>query len=333
MRSPAQLIRLPFSRVRSKLSERSGSWIKKRQGADALHVTLHRRRIYILPTKSGLLYAAVVFMLLIGSLNYANNMGFILTFLLTGVGLVAMHHSHRNLAGLKVSFTQVEPVFAGQDAQFEFVIENPERIDRWQLCSGWNSVVTVCGDIDALDRAKFSLPLGTTHRGWLACPRIGLSTTYPLGLFRAWAWVHMDLHALVYPQPLDRVDFVRTANNESGQNGINSNGEDEFSGLREYRRGDSPRSIAWKSAASLGTLLVKEYREGGQTPLWIEWNSLSHPDSETRLAAMCRLVLDADSNQLMYGLRLPDVAIPPAKGHTHLHHCLRELAMFGDRKV
>jgi uncharacterized protein (DUF58 family) len=138
----------------------------------------------------------------------------------------------------------------------------------------------------------------------------------------------MDLQGLVYPNPAPHMNPVFTADNESGNAGLQLSGADEFSGLREYRHGDPPKSIAWKSAASLGVLLVKEYHEGGQTPLWIDWDSLTLSDTEARLSALCRLLIDADNSQQVYGLRLPGTAIAPAKGTAHLHHCLRELALF-----
>ena len=332
MKGLAETLRTRFSDIRNALRARSNEWILKRQGTDDSSVLLHRRRIYILPTRAGLLFATVVLMLLIGSLNYANNMGFALTFLLTGIGLVAMHHCHGNLAGLRISFKQAKPVFAGDKAQFEFILDNNDALDRSQIAAGLEQAVVVCGDIRAENRATFSLPLVTSRRGFIACPRIGLSTTYPLGLFRAWASVHMDLHALVYPRPMDRLQTILRISSEQGLSGFSLSGEDEFSGLREYRSGDSVRNIAWKSAASLGILLVKEYKEGGQTPLWIDWNQLAYPDTESRLSAMCRLVIDADNEQQVYGLRLPGVAVSPEKGHSHLHHCLRELAMFAPTK-
>jgi len=328
MSALADTVRGPFDRLRNQLSARSDRWARRRQGPDTLAALLHRRRIYILPTKSGLLFAAVVLMLLIGSLNYANNMGFVLTFLLTGIGLVAMHQCHRNIANLTVTFKQADPVFAGDPLQFKFLLANTDNLQRSQIAAGFNNPPQVCGDIAANERALFTLPLNTKNRGWLACPRLALSTTYPLGLFRSWAWVHMDLQGLVYPKPAPYMIPVFAADNETGTTGLQLSGADEFSGLREYRRGDPPKSIAWKSAASLGVLLVKEYHEGGRTPLWIDWDLLQQADTGSRLAALCRLLIDADNSQQVYGLRLPGATIAAAKGPAHLHNCLRELALF-----
>jgi len=314
-----------FGNFRRRMAEGGRRWFLKRQGMDDLDVVLHRRRIYILPTRSGLMYAAVLFILLLGSLNYANNIGFILTFLLSAVGIVAMHHCHRNLTGLQIAFVTSDPVFAKQSARVEFTLTSSH--DRWQVEAGWDTDTQVSVDTDGHVRIRLNLPV--TERGWITCPRIGLSTTYPLGLFRAWAWVYMDLHTLVYPEPSDYQAELTAADHDTQSSGLAGQGDDEFSELREYRPGDPVKRIAWKSVASTGSLLVKEYREGGQAPRWIDWDHIKQNGTENKLSAMCRLALNADQKQNVYGLRLPDVIVPPSRGKQHLHQCLRELALFG----
>ncbi|HEY5720436.1 MAG TPA: DUF58 domain-containing protein, partial [Gammaproteobacteria bacterium] len=64
---------------------------------------LHRRRVYILPTRAGLAFALLLLLLLLGSINYGNNLGFVLTFLLGGMAWAAMHHTYRNLVRLRVA--------------------------------------------------------------------------------------------------------------------------------------------------------------------------------------------------------------------------------------
>ena len=42
-----------------------------------------------------------------------------------------------------------------------------------------------------------------TRVGVRPLERYGVTTTFPLGLFRAWTWIHQDLSVLVYPRPAD----------------------------------------------------------------------------------------------------------------------------------
>ena len=322
-------LRLPWQYAAALIGDRGRQWARRRQGIDPQRLELARRRIYILPTRTGLAYALTVFVLLLGSMNYNNNMGFALTFLLTGIGLVTMHHCHRNLVGLRLDFQGVAPVFAGQQAQFKFIAGNSRAMHRWQIRVAWDRSSPRYVDIGPLADVVFLLPLDAPTRGWMQTPRLAVSTTFPLGLLRAWAWINLDTTALVYPKPADNsppLDLLSGAQEAGGQQ---QSGDDEFSGLREFRPGDSPRRVAWKSVARLGILLVKEYREGGQRPLWIEWDAVAAANTESRLSTLTRLVLDAHRERQTFGLRLPGSAVAPQRGEQHVHECLRQLATFG----
>ena len=119
------------------VSQRVGGWAavwaERRQGRDSTAITLKRRRIYILPTRFGLVFGALVFAMLLGSLNYGASLGFVLTFLLTGLGLVIMHHCHNNLLGMEIRFAGAVPVFAGQPAAYRIALVNGATSPRYEL--------------------------------------------------------------------------------------------------------------------------------------------------------------------------------------------------------
>ena len=100
--------------VGTRVRRRAERWARTRQGSDPHSVSLHTRRIYILPTRAGIIFAAIVFTMLLGSMNYNNNLGFVLTFLLTGIAVVSIYHCHRNLTELCLHYLGAEPVFAGR---------------------------------------------------------------------------------------------------------------------------------------------------------------------------------------------------------------------------
>src|SRR5210317_1113119 len=111
-------------------SRRVRQWARKRQGIDPTITRLRPGRVYILPTGVGLVFGLMVFAMLLGSMNYNNNLSFVLTFILGGLGFVAMHQCQRNLVGLELHFAGVEPVFAGQAAQFCVAITNHSKNAR-----------------------------------------------------------------------------------------------------------------------------------------------------------------------------------------------------------
>ena len=61
-------------------------WQARLPRSDTLLLT--QRNIYILPTRAGLMFAATLMVLLLASINYQLNLGYVLTFLLAGSGVV-----------------------------------------------------------------------------------------------------------------------------------------------------------------------------------------------------------------------------------------------------
>ena len=321
------MIALPWRGVSAHLATRSRTWVKNRQGIDGHNVELHSRRIYILPTRFGLLYALIVTTLLISSMNFSNNMGFALTFLLVGIGLVSMHHCHRNLNGLQLKLIDTQSCFAGEHAGFRLRLQNPSTTTRWQLQAGWDRHGTQCLDLYGDASESLILTFESRQRGRLKAPRIGISSVFPLGLFRAWCWVHMDATAIVWPKPVAQAERPPAFDSDTPNQQTQALAGDDLSGVREYQHGDSPRRIDWKALARYGELLVREYQDGSTSNAWLDWEAIDEIDTEIRLTILTRLVLDAHADGLEYGLRLPEGVLNPGNGDAHLHECLNQLAL------
>ena len=307
---------------------RARNWARRRQGIDSRSVSLSSRRIYILPTREGLIFGLIVFTMLLGAMNYNNNMGFALTFLLAGIGIISIYQCHRNLAEVFLHYVGGHPVFAGDTMQFRLIVENRSRKTRWQIRVGWDEDTEVCDELTENSRHTITLHRKTRDRGWLVVPRIQVSTRFPLGLFRAWAWLNLDLAELVYPQPAEHMEPKFSGRSAQSTSGYGVGGDDDFSGFRDYREGDAPTHIAWKVLARTGELLVTQYHSGTQNLIWIDWNEFPGVNTEERLAKLCRQVIDTENAQHKYGLRLPGVQIEPAHGSRHRHQCLQQLALF-----
>jgi uncharacterized protein (DUF58 family) len=313
----------------ARLAARSRAWASLRQGNDRLQAELHSRRVYILPTRAGVLYGTIIFVLLISSMNFSNNMGFALTFLLTGIGLVSMQHCQRNLARLQLSLTDTQSCHAGECSGFHLRLSNPTQLPRWQLRIGWDKQPGISVRLNSNSSETLSLSLTTKTRGRIQASRIAISSVFPLGLFRAWAWVHLDATALVWPQPAPHAQAAPGTGQDASSVNTRDHSGDDLSGIRDYRHGDSPRRIDWKALARCGELLVREYHDGGVTKTWLDWEALEGHDTETRLSLLTRLALDAEAEGLSWGLRLPYRTIAPDSGTTHLHTCLDVLAVHG----
>lgn len=311
------------------LSHRIQDWARRHQGPDGDSVCLERRRIYILPTRQGVLYGLALFVMLLCSMNYSNSMGFMLTFVLTSLSFTAMYACHANLTGLEITTGKTPPVFAGEIARFVVHLANPGRSTRTAITlSASQGDTTVTGDVTAGGDGCVAVPLRAERRGWLKLERLVVETSYPFTLFRAWGWLHMNLRVLVYPKPA--VDAPPLPWPEGGRGGGRpaDRGEEDFSGLRGYRPGDSPRHIAWKVSARVQRLLTKQFTGSGEEQRWLDWERLSDPDPEQRLSVLCRWVLVAHAENLDYGLCLPGKTIAIAGGAAHRDRCLEALALF-----
>lgn len=316
---------------RRAVEAKAGKWARKRQGTDQAITELLGRRIYILPTAVGLVFGLMVFAMLLGSMNYNNNLSFVLTFLLTGLGFVSMHQCQRNLVGLELGFAGVDPVFAGQAADFRIAITNHSKTRRSHLQIYSGDIVSNVADLAPGESRVFHLEIPTSRRGHVQLERFGIRTLFPFELFRAWAWLHMDLRGVVYPKPAAQAPEPPPSQAAQGHRQHDARGEEDFAGLRKFHVGDSPRHVAWKAYARSGDLLSKQFSGADTSSQWFDFDRIDDIDAEQRLSILTRWIIEAEQMQRDYGLRLPGGEFPPAHGEAHRHRCLESLAFFGEQ--
>ena len=293
---------------------------------------LSQRRIFILPTRAGLLFAAALLAMLTGAINHNLALGHALVFLLVGLALTGMVHAFRNLHGLRIAPGRCVPVFAGEVAYFPLHLSNDRNAPRLALdLRAGDESRSVTAAVAAHGLSEIAVPVASVRRGWLDLPRTRLATRYPLGLFVAWSYLQPAMRCLIYPQPLATPLPIPQATNRSGDH-QGDGGQEDFSGFRERQPADSPRHVAWKASArdaGQRPLLVKQFAGGAQSELQLDW-ALT-PDAaapETRIAILAGWVLAADEEGACYGLRLPGDEIAPDSGEAHRHRCLETLALF-----
>jgi len=314
--------------LRDRANARLRRWARERQGTDTRTTTLRPGRVYILPTTVGFVFGLMTFAMLLGAMNYNNNLAFVLTFLLVGLGLVSMHQCQRNLVGLEVSYAGVESVFAGQSVQFRIAVTNHSRNARHGLRLYCEHGISELHDLLPGESHVFFLQVPTERRGRVRLERFGINTFFPFELFRSWAWLHMDLQALVYPRPADSAPQPPPTQVAHGHRQHDARGEEDFAGFRKYHEGDSPRHVAWKAYARSGQLLAKQFAGADTSSQWFDFREVPAPDVETRLSILTRWVVDADRRNEDYGLRLPGAEFPPTHGDAHRRQSLEALALF-----
>ena len=319
------------------LREHIKGWWESRLPRSDTHV-LTQRNVYILPSRAGFMFAITLVTLLLASINYQLNLGYVLTFLLAGSGVVSMHITHNTLRGLQMHLRTASPVFAGESALIEVVLAAPAN-DR-QARHGIGLKCDAAGDehlswidVPAGGQAKAHIGFTATRRGLMPLPTLAIHTRFPLGLFRAWTIWRPASSCLVYPRPEHPAAPLPTALPSAGQSTQRrASGQGDTEGVRSYRRGDSPRIVVWRKAAKLmeagGSLLSRDTSSALQQQLWLDWQATGPLDPEARLSRLTAWVLRADQIGLAYGLQLPGLSLAPDHGDSHRRQCLEALALW-----
>src|ERR1017187_9266727 len=213
-----------------------------RQTPDA--ALLDRRHVYILPTRYGVIVGVALLGMLVGSINYSLSLGFALTFLLAGLGVVAMLHTWRNLAHLSVAAGKTAPVFAGEEARFIILLEDHSGCERLAVGAPSGKQAPTYADVPAGERSSLELVRSSKTRGKFALGGFTVFTEFPLGLYHTWSQVEVTAYCLVYPRPAPP-GLPRPSPTGAERSGgrRTAAGDEDFSGLRGYQEGDSPRRV------------------------------------------------------------------------------------------
>jgi uncharacterized protein (DUF58 family) len=296
---------------------------------------LTQGNIYILPTRAGWLFALTLIVLLLASVNYQLNLGYILTFLLAGSGIVSMHITHGTLRGLTLHLRPVAPAFASAAAVLDIVITSPakERYGLGLRLLEAPSATLAWTNIPGGGQAIAHVSFVPATRGLHDVPTLSAETRFPLGLFRAWTVWRPSARLLVYPALEANPPSLPAARPASDGPTLSRRSEGgEIEGVRAYRRGDPLKLIAWKKAAqSLETgadLVSRDTSTSARQELWLDWAACVGLAPEERLSRLAAWTLAADRAVADYGLRLPGLAIEPGDGDGQRLRCLQALALW-----
>ncbi|MBL8352058.1 MAG: DUF58 domain-containing protein [Burkholderiaceae bacterium] len=316
------------------LRQRLRAWFENRLPRSDSQ-TLTQRNLYILPTKAGWGFCLTLVVMLLASINYQLNLGYALTFLLGGTALVSLHQTHGNLRRLGLRIKAPAPVFAGEPATLEIVIDNPggERHGvGLALHDARREGIAFC-DVPAQGSAQLRLRFTPATRGRQALPTLLVETHFPLGLFRAWTVWRPASQALVYPAPEQPAQPLPAGRpSERGELQARSGSGGEFDGVRAYRRGDPLRQVVWKKVARAGELVSRDTSASAAQALVLDYGAIATPrggeDSEARLSRLAAWVLAAERLGQAFALKLPGLDLPAAGGEAQRRAALEALALW-----
>ncbi|MHB1512139.1 MAG: DUF58 domain-containing protein [Acidiferrobacter sp.] len=294
--------------------------------------TLGRRSIYLLPTREGLWFGAIVFVLLLAAVNYGNGLAYAVTFLLAAFATLSSAIGQRNLLGLVIHEGLSRPGFAGAFVGFRVILANPTDTGRFGVTVSALKGPSITVDLAPREQRTVEIPWATVRRGSVPAPAIRISSRYPFGLLRAFSRrIALTDPAIAYPNPLPYAALPPGRANSASDNeaaGVGSEGGGDFAGLVAFRAGENPRHIHWKAVAAGKGLLVKRFTGLADREIWLAADPAGRMEEELR--RLCRQALDAEKSGYRYGLSLGEDRVPAGGGATHLERCLKTLALHGE---
>ena len=298
---------------------------------ESKQITLGLRRIFVIPTKVSLALLVTLMVLFLMAINFQNSLIYALAFWLLALIVITIFFTYRNLSNLTIRTIQSSACFVGEKAVFELEVSCPENQKKSAISLGWKHQDLALVNLQNHHSVHIKLSHSTKTRGRFKPERLNIFTTYPIGLVVAWSYAMLDMESIVYPEPLlqESLEDGQSKSDEAEKGHEIARGSTDFSGIREYQNGDSPKHIHWGAYAKTGKAYTKTFVDYANQDIWLDWDALSLTGVEIKLSHLSAKVLQYHQEQQTYGLKIPGKTIQSATGEAHKTICLTALALYG----
>lgn len=319
-----------FRWLRRRFQSNVSQWVEKRLPQQP-SVTLNQSRIFIVPTRQGLLLLLISLMVLLLAINFESALNYALAFWLAAMLWVAVHLTYRNLSGLTIAAQAGTLVQAGDTAEVTLSLTSRKPCQRGVIefiHEQWGSIHVEMHTT----RTDVRLPVTAQNRGPVVPPRFRIESRYPFGLIVAWSHISIDASAWAYPVPVAQDRMAATAQGDDDDLSLNDHfykeGSEDFHSLRSYQPGDPIRRLHWPGF-SRDQLLVKSFSDYQSSDEFIDWDQFPGHSDEARLSAIAYYCQRFYENGSPFGVCLPGIDVEPGKGAEHLNRVRRLLAEYG----
>ena len=289
---------------------------------------LSRKNLYMLPTRHGFIFSIVLLAMLLVAVNYNNSLAYLMSFTLFSTVLASMLYTQRNLDGLCISYGDCRPVFAGKTLTYTLILSNRTKRDRFDIGIEIKGEQSRRRDFSAYESLNIECSTTVKERGWYPLPPVQVNTRFPLGLLFSWCKpAELERKSLVYPAPAEWQDFPARYTGNSAKPGQSRSNNEDFSGLRQFRNGDSPQHIDWKTYARGKGLHSKEFHGGDMPQMIFSWDD-AHGDKEQRISLLTRWIIEAGAQGIRFGLDMPGYKLEPSNDERQVTKCLNFLALY-----
>ena len=258
-----------------------------------------RRRVRQHATWYSLMVVVLLFGLFLEAYMHNFNLVYITLFFVFAAAFSAGYFGLMNIGQLDASFEHAERLYAGEEGNCFFRVENPTASPAWAIelyCEQYRGTVS---RIDAYDAVLVPLRLTPAKRGRMKCETCYLQSFFPLSTIRFTVPATSCLDTIVYPCPEGRTleSFLSKQHAYYGD-------EKDFDGLSSYCGSESMSRIHWPSVAK-GEPSVKRFEKESQTErLEFDFYAAGGSD-EVRLSQLTLWVLECERSGLPFTVKMP----------------------------
>jgi len=292
---------------------------------------------FMMPTNEGIRFLLATLLLALASFNTGNNLIYLIFGLMLSIILLSYVLAALNTRGLRLKVKVPGPVYASEESEVIIRIRNEKRFASYSIrirlpdeLSSSAFLPFIQGGGASSVRARIS----PKARGVFGYGSFIIESSFPFIFFKRRCKVHVDGSLTVYPALMDIDLGVLWGNKGEGAHTQRPGEGDELLSLREFREGDSQKSVHWKASAKSHGLLVKEYASlmPKTVVLMIDGSGESSPDLFERsvswaASAAIRLI----ESGYYTGLAAPGAYIPYGSGKGHLFRLLDQMAVLSEQ--
>jgi len=294
----------------------------------------------IRPTREGWWLIGATFAIGLAATNTGNNLLYLILAMMLSFMAISGVLSEQAMRRVRLQREMPRRIFAGTPATFSVRLTNGKRrLPSYALCvtepdpSGGPTPLRFFLKVGPQAREGWTYSLMFPRRGWQWLPGLRLSTRFPFGLFTKSSRPIQNQPVLVYPRVRALAPEEVRAALESGWREQHRRGRGAgLYNLRQYRPGDDPRLLHWKTSARTGDLILREgeEEERPQVRLILEdpVPGAAAEAVEADLSYAASVAAHAIRRGAAVELVTGDGSVPFGTGEAHLDCILERLAVY-----
>jgi uncharacterized protein (DUF58 family) len=248
-------------------------------------------------------YGGLCFILLLMAMSYGNNLVYIICFYLTSMGMALAKKINDQLDEIEIESVFIKENFAEDNQSLYVVLKNksPTKLKNIEVGFGRNKLSTRI-DIQAMETQTIELTWHPQKRGLQKLPKIRVQSTYPGRLFCAWKIFKNSEPSTIYSSRKGIPRLPTELNLHSDAIGV-------LREIKEYKSGDSPKRIHWRSLAKNKQLRTMVFGDQEESSYIFDWNQLRNFSVESKISQLTKWIYIADSKGFDWKLKLPQETI------------------------